>query len=101
MGINMFNYREDNVQKPIRFSKMKTTSAGVEFHVMFNINEINFCSRLNEDIHSKMETASYHTDITDAIIKDYKVSKRQYAFYLLDCREQSNIRHLCNRQDIN
>jgi len=101
MGMNMFSYREDNVQRPIRTSEFKTSSKGVEFKVRFNINEVGFCSRLNQDFITTMDQANYHHDILEALTRDYQVSKRQYAFYLLDCRVEQGIRNLCNKQDIN
>jgi hypothetical protein len=43
-----------------------------------------------------MRKKSYYQDVIPVLTKDYQVSKRQYAFYLLDCKRDSVLIDLCN-----
>jgi hypothetical protein len=103
-GMKMFPYREDNVprlQKQLRYS----TSVGYEdrpvtFNFKFNINTIEFNSKLNEHTATLMRQSNFHNDFTRSVTRDYQVNKRQYAFYLLNCFDMP-MRDLCNSRDIN
>jgi hypothetical protein len=72
----MFPYRNDNVQRPINLLVFKTNANEIEFELRFQINEVAFCSRLNEEMMSKMKTSSYFLELVDVVKKDYLVSKR-------------------------
>ena len=100
-GVDMFPYRDDNVQKVINKFTFTTRANEVEFNLQFTVNAVNFNSRLNQDLQKKMKDSSYSSQIASAIKKDYVVSKRQYAFYILDCRQnEASMRALCNNNDI-
>lgn len=71
MGYNMFNYREDNVQKKYKQLDFETKSNEVTFGFKFNLNEIAFNSRLNEDLINVMKKSNYHQDFVEPIIRDY------------------------------
>lgn len=91
-GLKMFPYRDDNVprlQKQFYYSTTVKSTIGsdrpVKFHFRFNINSVEFNSKLNEHVTTLMKDSNYHTDFTKAITRDYQLNKRQYAFYLLNC----------------
>jgi hypothetical protein len=48
-NMKMFDHRDDNVQRLIKSLLYKTNFESVEFNITFNINSIEFCSRLNEN----------------------------------------------------
>lgn len=105
-GLNMFPYRDDNVarlQKQLFYSTKAASTAQserpVKFNFRFNLNTVEFNSRLNEHISTLLRESNFHGDFVKAITRDYQVNKRQYAFYLLDCTEMP-MRDLCNSRDI-
>lgn len=102
----MFDYRNDNVarlKRQLSYSSIvhetKDSSRPVKFNFRFNINTIEFNSRLNEHISLLLRESNFHEDYVPAITRDYQVNKRQYAFYLLDCTEQP-LKDQCNARDI-
>lgn len=104
-GLNMFPYRDDNVarlQKQLFYSTTVASAAQsdrpVKFNFRFNLNTVEFNSRLNEHISTLLRESNFHGDFVKAITRDYQVNKRQYAFYLLDCTEA--LKDLCNGRDI-
>lgn len=74
---------------------------GVEFKVKFNINEIGFNSRLNENMMQKMGESGFYQDLVEVITKDHQISKRQFSFYIMDCSVDSRLSNLCQSRDIN
>lgn len=76
MHYDMFRYREDNVQRNIKQIEFMQDYNNVKFKFRFNINEIEFVSRLNEDIAYQLENSNFHYEITQAIIRDHQASKR-------------------------
>jgi len=100
MGIDMFPYRQDNVQEFIKKIEFKQKAHNVTFNLRFNINKIDFNSKLNEDLKFKMEQVNFSEEWTNILEKDYSVNKRQFVFYVLDCRESSGLLDLCNMRDV-
>jgi hypothetical protein len=49
-GVEVFDFRRDNVQKLVRKIEHKLEIEGVEFNIGFNVNEVAFNSRLNENM---------------------------------------------------
>jgi hypothetical protein len=49
-NMNMFPYREDNVGRALKSFLFSTEAEGVTFNINFNVNEIDFNSRLNEHV---------------------------------------------------
>jgi hypothetical protein len=70
-GFNMFKYREDNVPYQIKQVQHGTERHGVKFNLRFNINEIRFCSRLNEDLLQVMESTNFAEEYVKVLAKDH------------------------------
>ena len=101
MNMDMFDHRDDNVARQVKklSYKLNTPAQGVSYNVAFNINQVEFVSRLNTQFHEALRTHAHYQDLVKMITKDYSVSKRQYAFYLLDCYDET-LRELCTKVDI-
>ena len=76
MGYNMFPYRDDNVQRRIKQLKYYQKAHDVEFNIYFNINKIEFCSKLNEDLMATMKENNFAEAYTKVLEKDHQVHKR-------------------------
>ena len=48
--MNMFPYREDNVGRALKSFLFSTEAEGVTFNIHFKVNEVDFNSRLNENV---------------------------------------------------
>ena len=67
----MFDHRDDNVQRPIKSLLYSIKVDSIDFNIKFNINSIEFCSRLNEHFHKKLLTTNFYQDMTSVISRDY------------------------------
>lgn len=97
--MTMFDHRDDNVARLIEQVTYTTAAAGVAFNLDFNINAVEFVSRLNSHFQSVLENGGRSDDLVAALRRDYSVSKRQYAVYLIDCYDET-LRQLCASADI-
>jgi hypothetical protein len=70
-NMNVFDYRNDNIQKLVQQVEHRIETHGVEFKVKFNINHIEFNSRLNENMISKMRQSNFHQDLVEVVVKDH------------------------------
>ena len=98
-NIDVFNYRNDGVQQNIRQVKFKT-EGDQQFQIQFNINQILMNTRLDEDLMEKMKSSQFYQDLVNVLVKDHQISKRQFTFYKMDCRLETNIRDLCNSREL-
>ena len=67
----MFDHRDDNVQRPIKSLLYSIKVDSLDFNIKFNINSIEFCSRLNEHFHKKWLTTNFYQEMTSVISRDY------------------------------
>lgn len=95
----MFDHRDDNVARLIEQVSYKTTAKDVDFNVAFNINQVEFTSRLNSHFQAALANGGRQEDLVAALRRDYAVSKRQYAIYLVDCYDET-LRALCASAEI-
>ena len=72
----------------------------MKFSFRFNINSVEFNSKLNEHVATLMRDSNNADTFSQAITRDYQVNKRQYAFYLLNCVDMP-MRDVCNSRDVN
>lgn len=72
----------------------------LDFNFRFNINRIAFVSQLNEELKKVMNKSEYPEEWMKVIVKDYTVQKRQFVFYLLECRRGSELFDVCNKRDV-
>ena len=59
-GMDLFKYREDGVQRNLKQIEHQVEAHGVTFNIRFNVNEIGFVSRLNEDMMDTMAKANFY-----------------------------------------
>jgi predicted small metal-binding protein len=74
------------VQRNLRQIEHSVKAHDVAFNIRFNINEVEFVTRLNEHMKDALKRSSFYQELIEVITRDYQLSKRQFAFYLLDCR---------------
>lgn len=74
--MDMFRYREDNTGRRLRNFEYKSEAKGVEFKLSFQVNEIGFNSRLNEDFIQMAEKSTDYSDLVNVIKRDYTTNKR-------------------------
>lgn len=96
----MFPYREDNVGNRLRQFKFQTKSSNVTFNLRFNVNRVNFNSRLNEEFYGLLVETDNMVRYSRALVKEYQTSKRQFAFYILDCQMYTKMYDACNKRDL-
>ena len=58
-----------------------------------------FSSKLNSHLQAALEKGGRYEELVKALHRDYSVSKRQYAIYLVDCYEKT-LASLCAKADI-
>ena len=75
-GMDIFRHREDNVQRSIKQIEHSVSAHDVVFNLRFNINEVEFVSRLNENMMDAMRKSSFYQELVEVITRDYQVSKR-------------------------
>ena len=74
--MDIYRYREDGVQRNLKQIEHQVEAHNVVFNMRFNLNEIEFNSRLNEDMMQAMKTSSFYQELVQVIIKDFQISKR-------------------------
>ena len=97
--MNIFEHRDDNVGRLIEQISYKTETKGVDFNVAFNINLVDFSSRLNSHFQAAMANGGRQDDLVAALRRDYAVSKRQYAIYLINCHDET-LASLCASSEV-
>lgn len=95
----VMNHRTDNVGRLVENLNYRTESQGVDYNINFNINKVDLVSRLNSHFHEVMLKKGRQEDLVAALRRDYSVSKRQYAIYLVDCYDET-LKELCAGADV-
>ena len=88
-GIKPWPYREDNKPKKEKQVVFQKDYSGNDVDLTFKINAIPFNSKLNAQLLREFAAEKWTEPVqqryASAIMKEYVMNQRQFAFYLVDC----------------